>query len=103
MRSSVMVLTLLVVPACSSSGSFHEEFVQACTDSGNLEQPVCDCMADKAESDLSEDERQFVLAALQEDEDKTTELRDKLGMQGAMRAGLFMTNVASCAMDQMEP
>jgi hypothetical protein len=54
-------------------------------------------MAKKAQTDLNEDERQFVLAALKKDDATTARLREKLGFEGAMRAGMFMTNVSACA------
>lgn len=92
---------LLLATACAGAGGFQAEFVDACTSSTNMDEAVCECMAEKAETDLSEDEREFVLAALDEDEERTEELRTELGVDDAMRAGMFMTNVASCAVEEM--
>jgi hypothetical protein len=76
---------------------FQEEFVAACESSSNLGPALCACMARKAETDLSADERGFVLAGLRDDEAEVNRLRGMLGVDGAMRAGMFMTNVSSCA------
>jgi hypothetical protein len=100
-KYSVLTVIMVVVFACrGSSGDFKEEFTEACIATGDLQKSVCDCLATKAESDLSTDEQQFLLAALRKDEARTTELRANLGLDGAMRAGMFMTNVASCALGQ---
>lgn len=101
MKHLPAIPVLLLVTACAGAGGFQAEFVDACTSSTNMDEAVCECMAEKAETDLSEDEREFVLAALKEDEARTTELRAELGVDGAMRAGMFMTNVASCAVEHM--
>jgi hypothetical protein len=54
-------------------------------------------MAERAEEELSEDARDFLLASLEGDEAKIAEARAGLGVAEAMEAGLFMTEVASCA------
>ena len=96
-----LTFALLIVMGCRGAGDdFRREFTEACTTSGDLTEPVCSCLADKAETDLSDDEQQFLLAALRKDDARTDELRVKLGLEGAMRAGMFMTNVASCAAGQ---
>jgi len=100
-RYAAVVPLLFLAAGCAGAGGFQAEFVDACTTSTNMEAAICECMAEKAEADLNENEREFVLAALQEDEARTEELRSELGVDGAMRAGMFMTNVASCAVEEM--
>jgi len=101
-RYRSVVPVAFLVAACAGTGGFQAEFVDACTSSTNMDEAVCECMAEKAETDLNEDEREFVLAALQDDEARTAELQTELGVDGAMRAGMFMTNVAACAIEEME-
>lgn len=103
MRHWITILVPLVFAGCGSSGGFQQEFVDACTSSSNLDRSICQCMAEKAEADLGDDERAFVLAVLQDDEARAAELRGRLGMEGAVKAGMFMTNVASCAVGGVEP
>ena len=103
MRQRFSILVPLVLAGCGASSSgFQQEFVDACTSTSNLDRPVCQCMAEKAEADLSDDERAFLLAVLRQDEARIGELRNRLGLQGAVRAGTFMTDVASCAVEGPE-
>jgi hypothetical protein len=92
-----LIPALLALAGCGAGGGFQQEFVDACTASSNLGEPVCRCMAGKAEADLSSDERELLLAVLREDDARAAELRSRVGMEGAVRAGLFMTHVAGCA------
>ena len=103
MKYAVMAVALVATVGCRAAGNFQEEFTDACAQSGDLERPVCECLATKAEDELSDTEQQFLLAALREDEARTAELRVELGIEGAMRAGMFMTNVATCALGQSQP
>lgn len=93
--------TVALLVACGGAGaggsSFETQFADACGSSSNLEPAVCSCMATKAARELSEDERNFVLAALEQDSVTTQRLRGQLGLEGMMRAGTFMTEVSDCA------
>ena len=78
-----------------------EDFVQACLSSSNLAQPICECCAKKAQAELSTDGFQFLVASLQDNEQKTTQLRSKLPFTEALKAGMFMVNApARCAAEQ---
>ena len=99
MRQRIAILVPLVLAGCGAAGGFQQEFVDACTSSSNLDRTVCRCMAEKAQADLSDDEREFLLAVLRKDEARAGELQSRLGVAGAMRAGTFMTDVASCAVE----
>jgi hypothetical protein len=101
-RQRITFLVPLLLAGCGASGGFQQEFVDACTSSSNLDRPVCRCMAEKAEADLSDDERAFLLAVLRKDEARVGELQNRLGVAGAMRAGTFMTEIASCAVEGQE-
>jgi hypothetical protein len=90
---------VIVLAGCggAAGGNFEQEFAAACGASSNLPPAVCECMAKKAREGLNEEERSFVLAALQKDSATTDRLRTRLGLEGMMRAGTFMTRVSECA------
>ncbi|MGE0553583.1 MAG: hypothetical protein AB7R55_09165 [Gemmatimonadales bacterium] len=101
--TAVLALALLppLLNACGGGARAQaEQLSAACRRSTNLDQAVCDCMADKATRELSENERGFVIAALSGDQAEADRARGKLDMEGAMKAGMFMTNVGSCANEE---
>lgn len=67
-------------------------FVTACMETSNLGEAICACTARKAREDLSETGYAFLLATLQQDEERAEELRGELRIQEAMQAGMFMVN-----------
>ncbi|MGE0441965.1 MAG: hypothetical protein AB7L66_09750 [Gemmatimonadales bacterium] len=97
MRSWLLMAGLLLAGCPKGGGAFHDEFVSACRSSSNLEPAICDCLARKAETDLKEDERSFLLAVLTKNDARAAELRPKLGLEGAAKTGMFLTKAATCA------
>lgn len=97
---SIFAVTLLALGAAAcggAGGDFADRFSMACSESTNWPDSLCACMAERAEEELSEDGRTFLLATLEEDEATVSQIRADLDMEEAMEAGLFMTKVESCA------
>ena len=67
-------------------------FVQACLSSYNWEEPLCECVAEKADERLTPNGFAFLVATMNKDEAKTAELRDQLDMNEKLEAGMFMVN-----------
>ena len=94
---ALILLAVLPVACGGAGGDFADRFTTACLESTNWSQPMCECMADRAKDELSEDARAFLLASLEGDEAEITESRAGLSMDDAMEAGLFMAEAGSCA------
>lgn len=101
MRKAVLsVAALALFAGCSrSGGSSTDDFVEACLSSTNWDRSACACMARRAETELSDEARDFVVASLGSDEAKTARLRSELGITEAMEAGMFMTEGGGCLDD----
>lgn len=99
------ILTLVTGAGCGgSSEAVQSDFVEACTASSNLGDEVCACMAEKAEQDLSDEEREFVVATLREDMEKAADLRSRSGVDGASRpAGPRALTIRTCADQHRKP
>ena len=67
-------------------------FVQACLSSYNWEEPLCECVAEKADERLTPNGFAFLVATMNNDEAKVAELRDQLDMNEKLEAGMFMVN-----------
>ena len=67
-------------------------FVQACLSSYNWEEPLCECVAEKADERLTPNGFAFLVATMNNDEAKVAELRDQLDMNEKLDAGMFMVN-----------
>ncbi|MDY6856126.1 MAG: hypothetical protein SWO11_15755 [Thermodesulfobacteriota bacterium] len=73
-------------------------FFKACGSSYNLGDPICKCLAKKADERLTPLGFAFLVASMNNDDEKTAKLRSKLGMSEAMDAGMFMVNTTKeCA------
>ena len=67
-------------------------FVQACLSSYNWDEPLCECVAEKADERLTPNGFAFLVATMNNDEAKVAELRDQLDMNEKLDAGMFMVN-----------
>jgi hypothetical protein len=93
---------LVVLAACGGNGGSADvtTLTDACTSTTNLPPRVCECVANKAKDELSDDAFAFLVASMNEDEDAAAELRSKLEISEAMTAGMFMVNApAACAQE----
>ena len=107
MKRSVAVLSLafaFLSGACSggAGGNTAAEFVAACTGRG-LGQAVCECAGQKAKEQLTQDGFAFLVATLQQDEERITTLRQKLSVPELTGAGMFMVSgPVQCAKELAE-
>ncbi len=101
MSSSKVVVALLVLAGCGAGG-FHGEFVQACNESGEGSEEFCECMADAADENLNDEQKEYVLAGMQGDEARAAELQEEMGMEGAEQVGAFMAGAFACGAAEAE-
>jgi len=99
--SSRFVVALLVLAGCGSGG-FHGEFVEACNNSGEGSEEFCDCMADAADENLNDEQKDYVLAGMRGDEARAAELQEEMGMEGAEEVGAFMASAFACGAAEAE-
>lgn len=97
LAATVLIGTGVLNGCTESAAAQAKAIADACASSTNMPQAVCACLGERAKADLTADERAFVLATLREEDENIEELRGKLGFEGAMKAGMFMTNAATCA------
>ena len=96
-RFVVITLALLPIACSTGGGATLATFTKACVASANLSEAVCDCVAKKAQGELSDDGFAFLVATLQGNDDRTAALRAKLAIPEAIAAGMFMvTGPAQC-------
>ena len=101
MSSSKFGVALLVLAGCGAGG-FHGEFVQACNESGEGSEEFCECMADAADENLNDEQKEYVLAGMQGDEARAAELQEEMGMEGAEEVGAFMASAFACGAAEAE-
>lgn len=97
-------LGALALSACGGEnakkddGPTGEQFAEACGEALNVPEEICECIGEKAETELTPIERKFAYASVTGDLEATEELRDELGVEGSMNAGMFMVSApAACA------
>lgn len=82
----------------ASSGDLERRFETACNEQSNMEPAICDCLAERAESDLSEGGFALLVASIEDDQDEAARLRTSLPFEETAAAGMFMVNTpAECA------
>ncbi len=122
LRSLLLVLLLPLVGACASDptadystdpdgvssadsgdrsapgASFVSDFGDACLNSSNWDRAMCECAGRKAQDELSDTARDFVLATLQENIPEIERLRPSLSIQEATQTATFMVHAGTeCA------
>ena len=94
---TMVVASLAAVAACSGGGQ-TAAFVDACQNSGNMSEDLCECIADLAGDELSENGLAFLIASMQGDTETSAALASEMPIQEATEAGLFMISApAQCA------
>jgi len=93
-----MAFTCALVAGCSQAGGQENRVAELCNTTTNMGAELCRCVGDKAESDLSPGALEFLVASLEQQEQRTEKLRGKLSVEELMSAGMFMTSApAACA------
>ncbi len=78
--------------------SAADRLTRACLEAMNAEEPLCRCIAEKAEVQLSAGSFDLLVAMLEEDEETANRLRGELDLSETMAAGMFMVRgPAECA------
>ena len=101
MTSSKIIGALLVLAGCGSGG-FKGEFVAACNESGDASEEFCECMGDKADEHLTDDQKEYVLAGMRGDEARVAELQEEMGMENMEQVGAFMAGAFECGAAEAE-
>ncbi|HEY7472983.1 MAG TPA: hypothetical protein VIE68_11610 [Gemmatimonadota bacterium] len=102
MTSSRIALALLVLVGCGGAGGFKGEFVAACKESGEGSDEFCDCMADKADQNLNDEQKEYVLAGIRGDDARAAELQEEIGMENMEAVGAFMAGAFECGAAEAE-
>ena len=103
MTSSRILVALLVLVGCGAGGGgFRGEFVEACNESGEGSEEFCECMADAADENLNDEQKEFVLAGVRGDEARAAELEAELGIEGSEQVGAFMAGAFECGAAEAE-
>lgn len=74
------------------SAGTDPDFIAGCLQSSNLSRAMCTCLAASAEEQLSDDERAFLIASLNQDAETATQMRLRLDVMEAANVGVFMSN-----------
>ena len=102
MTSSRFLVALLVLAGCGAGGGFKGEFVQACNESGEGSEEFCECMADAADENLNDEQKEYVLAGVRGEEARAAEMEQEMGMEGMEEVGAFMAGAFECAATEAE-
>lgn len=74
------------------------DFVSGCLETSNLSREMCVCMAASAAEELNENELGFLIASMNQDADRATEIRMNMSMAEVTNAAMFMGNATrDCA------
>ena len=102
MTVSRLASALLVLAACGGGGGFKGEFTAACNESGESSEEFCECMADKADENLNDEQKEYVLAGIRGDEARAAELQEEMGMENMEQVGAFMAGAFECGAQEAE-
>lgn len=82
----------------TSSGASNDEFVAACLSASNQSESMCRCLSEKADEDLSDNSREFLIATLNEQSEEVMEMRARMSLEEMSTAGMFLVNASTqCA------
>ena len=97
------LVALLVLAGCGAGGGgFRGEFVQACNESGEGSEAFCECMADAADENLNDEQKEYVLAGVRGEEERAAQMQEEMGTEGMEEVGAFMEGAFACAAEEAE-
>ncbi len=105
MKNTVFAFaSLLMLAACGDVSSGQSaEIIKLCNAKLEVSEAVCKCVGNRAQEDLTEDERVVLIAMIGGDRDKIDDVRGSMSAPGMMKAGMFMAMAPSeCAQDTEE-
>lgn len=102
MNKPLIFLVLAALVGCGGSGNFHAEFVAACNEEGDATEAFCECMADKADETLTNDQKEYILAGMRGEEERVAEMGEGMEMENQEEIGRFMAGAFECGMAEME-
>lgn len=83
-------------------GNLVARLAAACSSTSNMGQPLCDCVAEEAKSDLSPTSLGLLVAMLEQDSTTAASLRRSASIEDATKAATFMVRApAACARKRM--
>ncbi len=93
----LVAVFVLAFSGYGETGSANDlnAFAKACGSAYNLGDPICECLAKKADERLTPHGFAFLVATMNKDDAKAKKLRSKLDVKEAMDAGMFMVNTPS--------
>ena len=62
----------------------------------------CECMADKADANLNDEQKEYVLAGIRGDEARAAQLQEEMGMENMEQVGAFMAGAFECGAAEAE-
>ena len=102
MKQPLLVLALAAFAGCGGSGDFHGKFVAACNEQGDSSEEFCECMADKADEHLTDEQKEYVLASMEGDESRAAEMEKGMEMKNQEQVGRFMAGAFECGMSEAQ-
>ena len=101
-RHAITLLSLALLPLVYACGGGQaSRLADICKESTNLQAEICDCVADRAETELSPAARELLLAMLEKDEDLSASLRARLSIEDATNVATFFVRApAACAAEK---
>lgn len=85
-------------------GSLEERLATACNNTSNMGQPLCDCVAEEAKSDLSPTSLRLLVAMLEQDSTTAASIRRDASIEEVTTAATFMVRgPAACARRGIAP
>jgi len=91
-KKTLFFVTTILLTSAPTGAATLTNFVDACLSFSNLGRPICECAGNDAQTQLSPKGFEFLVASLNQDEEKTTRLRSELPVPEMMAAGMFMAN-----------
>ena len=98
MRMTIALSLATAILSTAASADTRERIIEECHAQLQLGDGGCTCIADKADAELSADQREFLLAQVTEDTAPTADQIAKLTPAEMTQVGLFMQQApAVCA------
>ncbi|WP_421785746.1 hypothetical protein [Hyphobacterium sp.] len=78
--------------AVQTSAGSGDDFAAACLNATNNSPEICECMAEQADDALTGDAREFLIASMNDENERVLAMRGELSVEEMSVAGMFLVN-----------
>ncbi len=101
LMAAAAICWIVLLSGCDSQVSGADQFSAACRENTNIPDEACQCLANRAETELSEPAAVWLATAMRGEKERALQLKESVPWTELLEASMFMMKAGeACAVDE---